>query len=188
MKKVCFLFISALVYITAFTQNIPDSADRRFHDDLLDHLVGEWSVTSTAHGTPFTADLSATWVLNHQYLFIHFKSHEIIPWWNMPMEYFEYIGYNRYQKRYTVHGMSIEGDEDLSEGFSYGYRTGNEFKNVAKFSSDTSVVQIFTWHPETKTWNIQSRSEIGGKEGEVFLNMKLVSLKPSTKRTKVSLK
>jgi len=57
------------------------------------------------------------------------------------MEYYECIGYNHYKQRYTTHGMSIEGDEDYSEGFSYGYRNGNDFKTVAKFGSDTNIVQ-----------------------------------------------
>ena len=91
------------------------------------------------------------------------------------MEYYEYIGYNHYQKRYTVHGMSIEGDEDLSEGFGYGYRNGNEFKTVEKFGTDTNIVQYLFWHPENSSWNIQSRAEINGKEGDIFLNMKLTA-------------
>jgi hypothetical protein len=178
MKQIYFLLIAVLLYVPSFAQNVKDTIDGRFHDDLLNHLVGTWGVTSTAHGSAFTADLDAKWVLNHQYLLIHLKSHEIIPWWHVQMEYYEYIGYNHYQKRYTIHGMSIEGDEDLSEGFCYGYRNGNEFKTVAKFGSDTLIVQRFTWEPVSGSWHIVSRPEIAGKEGEVFLEMKLVA-KPS---------
>ena len=89
------------------------------------------------------------------------------------MEYFEYIGYNHYKQRYTVHGMSIEGDEDLSEGFGYGSRNGNDFRTSQKFGTDTAIVQHAIWQPETKTWRIQSRPEINNKEGDVFLDMKL---------------
>ena len=77
-----------------------------------------------AHGSPFTADFEAEWVMNHQYLRIHLKSHEIIPWWHVQMEYEEFIGYNHTTKQYIVHGMSIEGDEDPSEGFLYGLSNG----------------------------------------------------------------
>ncbi len=173
MKYLYCLFITTLVIITSFAQNTADTTDRRFHDDLLDHLVGKWHDTATAHGSTFTSEIDASWVLNHQYLLIHLKSNEVIPWWHVQMEYYQYIGYNHYQQRYTVHGMSIEGDEDLSEGFYYGYRKGNDFKTVAKFSADTSVVQHLIWQPESKTWLIQSRPEINGKEGELFLDMKL---------------
>ena len=142
MKRVYFLLMAALIATISFAQSKEDTIDHRFHDGLLDHLVGEWNDTATAHGSVFTSQVEAKWVLNHQYLLIHLKSNEIIPWWHVPMEYYAYIGYNHYQKRYTIHGMSIEGDEDLSEGFSYGYRNGNDFKTIAKFGIDTSIVRI----------------------------------------------
>ena len=169
MNQVYFLFITTFISITSFAQNAEDTKDKRFHDDLLDHLVGKWHDTAVAHEHTFTSEVEASWVLNHQYLLIHLQSHEVIPWWHVQMEYYEYIGYNHYKQRYTVHGMSIEGDEDLSEGFSYGYRNGNDFKTVAKFGADTNIVQHFVWQPANKTWLIQSRSEINGKEGECFL-------------------
>jgi len=165
---VCILSVAKLS-----AQNTEDTSGNHFRDDLLDHLVGDWSDSSTAHGSAFTSYVNVRWVLNHQYILIHLKSKEIVPWWHTEMEYYEYIGYNHYQKRYTVHGMSIEGDEDISEGFGYGYRDGNDFKTVAKFGADTNIVQHFIWHPETNTWNIQSRAEINGEEEEIFLDMKL---------------
>lgn len=181
MKKLYFLFIAIFIVNTTFAQTAEDTADHRFHDDLLNHLVGEWNDTAIAHGSKFTSHVDVKWVLNHQYLLIHLKSHEVIPWWHVQMEYYEYIGYNHYQKRYTVHGMSIEGDEDLSEGFGYGYRNGNDFKTVAKFGADTNIVQHFIWQPATNSWAIQSRPERNGKEGDIFLDMKLTAAKPSSK-------
>ncbi|MEP6952266.1 MAG: hypothetical protein ABI863_23445 [Ginsengibacter sp.] len=175
MKQVYFLLIAALISIPSFAQAVKDSTDHRFHDDLLDHLVGKWHDTATAHGHVFTSEIDAGWVLNHQYLLIHLKSNEVVPWWHVQMEYYEYIGYDHYQRRYTIHGMSIEGDEDLSEGFSYGYRNGNDFKTVAKFGADTNIVQHIIWQPKSNTWLIQSRSETNGKEGELFLEMKLTA-------------
>lgn len=180
MKHLFFLLIAALVATSSFSQTAEDTTDHRFHDDLLNHLVGEWNVSSTAHGSTFNGDLEARWVLNHQYLHIHLKSHEVIPWWHVQMEYEEFIGYNHYSKQYVFHGMSIEGDEDASEGFGYGYRNGNEFKTVAKFGVDTNIVQHFIWRPATNSWNIESRPESNGKEGEIFLDMKLTATKTSS--------
>jgi hypothetical protein len=184
MKKICFLFLFALTAIQTLAQNAGDTTNRQFHDDLLDHLVGKWKITSNAHGSPFTSVLDAKWVLNHQYLHVHLKSNEIIPWWHVQMEYDEYVGDNHLTKRYVIHTMSIEGDEDLSEGFCYGYRTGNEFKAVAKFGTDSLVVQRFTWEPVSRSWHVESRWVIAGKEGEVFLEMKLVATKPPAKKKK----
>ena len=75
---------------TSFAQNAENTTDGRFHDDLLNQLVGKWDVTSIAHGSPFTAVFEAAWVMNHQYLHIHFKSHEIIPWFHVQMEFEEF--------------------------------------------------------------------------------------------------
>ena len=183
MKQVYFLFITALLYMPLFAQTAEDTTDGRFHDDLLNHLVGKWDVTSIAHGSPFTSALEVDWVMNHQYIRIHLKSHEIIPWFHVQMEYEEFIGYNHSNKRYVVHGMSIRGNEDPSEGLSYAYRTGNEFKTVEKFAADSLIVQRFTWEPASGTWSIKSNWVIAGKEGEVFLDMKLVAAKPSSNKT-----
>ena len=176
------LFVVLLIKAPgSFAQSTEDITDGRFHDDLLNHLVGKWDVTAMAHGSKFTSDLDAAWVMNHQHLHIHLKSHEIIPWWNVQMEYEEFIGYNHNSKKYVVHGMSIEGYEgDPSEGFCYGYRDGNEFKTEAKFGTDSLIVQRFTWQPASGTWTIKSNWVIAGVEGEIFLDMKLVAAKPSS--------
>ena len=176
-----------LIAAASFAQNVEDTTDGRFHDDLFNRLVGKWDVTSIAHGSPFTAVFEANWVMNHQYLHIHFKSNEIIPWFHTQMEFEEFIGYNHSNKRYVVHGMSIEGDEDPSEGFGYAYRTGNEFKTVAKFGLDSLIVQRFALQTAYReithadSWNIKSAWVIAGQEGEPFLEMQLVPATPSSK-------
>lgn len=165
-----------LISIPAFAHNKKDTTDRYFHDDLLDHFVGKWNITSVAHGHTFTAKFEAAWVLNHQFLRIHLQGNEVVPWFGVPMEYEEFIGYNHNSKRYIVHGMSIEGlDDDPSGGFCYGYRNGNEFKTAANFGIDSLVVQTFVWEPASGTWHIASRWVINEKEGELFLDMKLTA-------------
>jgi hypothetical protein len=181
MKK---LFLLILVIYSAGSvaaQNIKDSADGRFHDDLLDHLVGTWKVNAVAHDFHSTAIINVEWVLNHQFLFLHFMGIDTIPWWHMPMEYQEFIGYNHAKKRYNFHGMSIEGDTDTSEGFGYAYRNGNEFKIVAKMNADTSLIQRLTWQPTSRTWSVKSTGVFNGKEDpEVFIEMKLEAVKSSS--------
>ena len=79
MKKIYFSFIAALIATTSFTQSAEDTVNGQFHDDLLDHLVGKWNITSIAHGFSSTAVLEAEWVLNHKFLHYHLKSNEAIP-------------------------------------------------------------------------------------------------------------
>jgi hypothetical protein len=176
MKKYLFLALITCCGSLAQSQDSRDDLTGRFQDDLLDNLVGTWKATTLAHGFASTAIINVSWVLNHQFLSIHFKGKDTVPWWHLPMEYQQFIGYNRAKGRYHFHGMSIEGDADASEGFGYAYRTGNVFKFVARMSADTAVIQRFIWEPASRTWSIKSTGEINGTEGpEVFLEMKLVA-------------
>jgi hypothetical protein len=174
IATIVFIVAKILMATDVFSQNTKDTTDHLFRDDLLDHLVGKWNITSFAHGSPFTATMDADWVLNHQYLHIHFKGNEVVPWFGIPMEYEEYIGYNHNQHRYVVYGASIEGSDDF-EGFCYAFRHDNELKLMQKVNTaDKTVIQRMTWEPESGSWIVQSRPEVAGKEGKIFLDMKLV--------------
>jgi hypothetical protein len=173
----------ALVTAVSFAQNAEDTADGRFHDDLLNHLVGKWDATSIVHGQKFTINLEAEWVLNHQYLHIHLKSLEVIPWLKGPFEGQFFFGYNQMNKQYTVQEMTVHGTNGLYEGFCYGYRSGNEFKAVAKVGTDSLTAQSFTWEPGSGTWSIKSRLVVAGKESEPFLEMILVATKRNKKKS-----
>lgn len=167
----CFAFIT----VPTKAQNAEDTTDKRFHDDLLNHLVGKWNVASIAHGYSSTAVIEAEWILNHQHFRIHFKGNEVIPWIGAPMEFDYFIGYNRNNKRYVFHSISVFGNDD-EDGFWYGYRIGNEIKII----QNPNVQRLF-WEPASNSWNIQSRAVIDGKEGEVFLDMKLTAVKSLSK-------
>jgi len=164
----------------AFAQSAADTTNGQLHDDLLNHLVGKWNITSVAHGLASTAVLEAEWVLNHQFLHYRLKSNEDIPWIHMPMEIDCFISYNHNSKRYVVLGMSVFGVDDF-EGFCYGSRNGNELRVVQKANNDADPtnIQRYIWERTSNSWTIQSRPVIAGKEGEVFLDMKLVPAKPS---------
>jgi hypothetical protein len=182
MKQICFLFITALISISSFAQNAEDTTDGRFHDDLLNHLVGKWDVAAIAHGEKFILDFEAEWVMNHQYLHIHYKSHEVVPWLKVPFESEIFFGYNQSNKRYTVHEMTVHGDDGPYEGFCYAYQTGNEFKLMKKHAgSDNFTVSRFTWEPPSKSWHMDMRLLVDGKEGESLVDMKLVAAKPTSK-------
>lgn len=176
MKLLCLYLVFNAITATGFCQT-NNTKDGRFHDDLLEHLVGKWHDTATAHGSVFTSEVEVKWVLNHQYLLLHLRSNEIVPWWGTEMEYYQYIGYNHKKNRYTIHGMSIEGDQDLSEGFSYGFKENDVVKTVAKFSDTKNIIQRYFWNASTDSWLIESRNEEDGVESEVFLNMKLTRAK-----------
>jgi hypothetical protein len=178
-KRISFfilLFSATLFGSVLFAQNSKDTADGRFHDDFLNHLVGKWDVSLSAHGSDFTMVLEADWVMNHQYLHIHEKSREIVPWIGAPFESEFFIGYNHEHTRYVVHEMTVFGDDGPYEGFCYAYRSNNEIKLIKKWeaNSDTVTIQRFVWEPISTSWHIEMRLEVAGKEGEILVDQKAV--------------
>src|SRR3982751_5634999 len=83
-----------------------------FKDDLLDKLVGTWTVSSVAHGFSSTAVVNARWSFHHQHLYLHFRGNEKIPWLHIPMEFAYYIGYKHSTSKYVVHQVSVFGNDD----------------------------------------------------------------------------
>ncbi|KAA2239081.1 hypothetical protein F0L74_22990 [Chitinophaga agrisoli] len=176
--SIALIILSVLIANPVFAQNTGDSTDRQFHDDLLDHFIGKWDVDAMVHGQKFTLDLEAAWVMDHQYLHIRFKSHEVIPWLKIPFEGEYFFGYNRLSKRYAVHEFNVHGEARV-ETFFYADRIDNEFKLTKKIiGTDSLIVQRFTWEPASNSWRNESRLLVDGKEGTVYINMKLVAIKP----------
>ncbi|SHG70636.1 hypothetical protein SAMN04488109_1490 [Chryseolinea serpens] len=188
VKNITLLFVCSLIASVSLAQNDKDPADGLFHDDLLDHFVGQWTVSGTAHGKFFDhMKLDAEWIVNHQYFRIHMQGTEIVPWLGIPMEVWTYTGYNHKAKHYVVHEISVFGADDPNEGFCHAYRTGNELKVIHKFvtTADTVIVQRLIWEPAPGSWHMESRMEISGKEGEPFLDLRavpMVTTSPTAKK------
>src|SRR5882724_6505554 len=127
MKKLYFLLVTTVIPFLTFSQNVKDTTDQRFHDDLLDHLVGRWNVTGVVYGTQAKLIFQAEWILNHQFLRVYEKSEGNIPGTNFPFETFLFIGYDNYTKRYIPQLVSMWGGT-CSQNTTNAYRTGNEFK------------------------------------------------------------
>ena len=166
-----------LLVTSSFGQNGPAVVDGRFHDDLLDHLVGKWVATGIVHGNAAKLFIEAEWVLEHQYLRIREKGSENVPGQPFPFEGVVFVGYNQAGKRYAAHEMTVWGGNDPAEGFLYAYRTGNEIKLVGKEGSEIVRVQRFMWDSASRSWRIESRLVNAGKEEEPFLDLKAVPAK-----------
>ena len=176
-------FFCSLTATVSVAQNAKDTNDGLFHDDLLEHFVGKWSVSSVAHGKFFEqGDLEARWVMNHQYLRIQLQGVEIVPRLGIPIEVVYFVGYNHNAKRYVVHELSAFGGDHPNGGFCYARRDGNALTLAHKFaaSADTVMVQRFTWKPDSVSWRMVSHLEISGKAQEPFLDLKAIPAAPAT--------
>ncbi|HEY0777734.1 MAG TPA: hypothetical protein VGD56_07185 [Gemmatirosa sp.] len=61
----------ATVLATALVAAPATAQQPTFRDALLDRFAGRWVLTGTIAGKPTTHDVTAEWVLGHQYLRIH---------------------------------------------------------------------------------------------------------------------
>jgi hypothetical protein len=152
-----FALLAACWAPTSLGQVAKDGSDARFYDDLLDHMVGKWTVNVDAYGHKFTSDRQVEWVLSHQYLRIREKSREVVPWMKVPFERVMYIGYNRRSKRYVVYELNVHGADVPfePEGLTYV-----EHKNGA----DVLARSRLAWDSASRTWLMQSWRVIDGKD------------------------
>jgi hypothetical protein len=178
------IVVALCVAPVSLAQVDKDGNDARFYDDLLDHFVGKWDVSATVYGQKFSLDREVEWVLSHQYLRIHEKSREDIPWLKVPFERTIFIGYNHGSKRYVVYELSVHGADGPQEpeGLYYATRTGNELK-MAVITKGSEVVSNarFVWEPASGSWQFQARQVIAGKEQAPYLSQKAVPATPSPK-------
>ena len=185
MSRSVALFLGAVLVLppavapVALGQVAPDGSDGRFYDDLLDRFVGKWEVSAVVYGPKFTLDREAEWVLSHQYLRVHEKSREVVPWLKVPFERVLFIGYNHRRKRYVVQEMTVHGADVPfePEGLAYASRTGDELTFEIKNGTEVVIRGRWTWDRASSTWHIQGRRVIAGKEQEPHLDQRAVAAK-----------
>jgi hypothetical protein len=114
-----------------------DGPNQPFNDNLLDGLVGRWNVTGKIAGQSIRHFCEADWVLNHQFLRVHFIDVESRtperknnPLQHAPYEAIVFVGYDNMSERYVVHWLDIFGGR-FSETLGYGER---EHKKSIKFT------------------------------------------------------
>ena len=138
-----------------------DGANRQFRVKLLDELVGNWKVTGKVAGDPLLHSCTADWILNHQFLRIHFldigskgsqrkkAGRDEHP----PYEAIVFVGYDNMSERYVVHWLDIFGGR-FSETLGYGKRKDRNSIRFL-FESGTGPLQnTFTRNPRNGTWSM----------------------------------
>jgi hypothetical protein len=118
-------------------------------DDFLDRLVGKWVVTGTSHELPVPQSIQIDWVLHHQFVRIDQKTTENRPGWDIPYEALHFIGYDRTEKRYVLHALTVAGPN--GPPVAYGSQRGDEMKFEAIDGQRKVDLQLI-WRSESETW------------------------------------
>lgn len=126
-----------------------DGRQRLLQDSLLDHLAGDWRVERTMRGRTTENAVSAEWVLNHQFLLLHYKDS---PRAATPSGYeaMVFIGYDNASERYVAHWIDVFGGR-FSETLGYGTRDGNAIRLVFEYP-DGPFYNTYTFDPVARSW------------------------------------
>ncbi len=122
-----------------------------FKSDLLDNMLGFWTITGTLGNRPVMEVADAEWVLGHQFLRLHRK--EI----RGPLETVMHIGFDTYNRRLVairVDSISALGAE--TPGF--GLQDGNKIEFTYNYPT-VPFRETWTWDPAAKSWQILIESK-----------------------------
>jgi hypothetical protein len=130
--------------VAAAADNQVDGPGARFDDDLISRLEGRWLLTRKIRGTEVHNVVSATWVLNHQFLRIHMKDVK------QPASYeaIVLIGYIHSSKQYIAHWTDTYGGKFSAIG--RGTRAGNSIEFRFEYP-DGPFFNTFAWTPEQQS-------------------------------------
>ena len=148
-----------------------DGPSVTFKDPLVEALTGEWIATGKMMGRAFRHRISASWVLNHQFVQLHFldldepaKGHE-------RYEALVYLGRDNMSERYVAHWIDIFGGR-MSEPLGFGTREGDAIRFVFEYP-DSPFQTTFSWNAKAGTWGVLMRQKSGAGAWEVFADQTL---------------
>jgi hypothetical protein len=134
-----------------------------FQDSLLEHLVGKWVMTGTIGGDSTTHDISAEWVLAHQYMRIHEVSREKNADGEAAYEAIVFIGWDRPDSQYACLWLDVTGGGGLSaQAIGHGRRTGSEIPFQFRGSDGSVFHNTFVYNRQSDTWEWRMDGEENG--------------------------
>lgn len=146
-----------LVVAPASAQTDPPAVD----DDLLDQLVGPWTMTGHVMRDSVRYDAQAEWVLGHQ--FLRLRMTDV----HQPPEYAAhvYIGVDSSAQRYVAHWLDTSGGE-ASTTLGRGRRKGDRLTFRFEYP-DGPFRTTFARQPDG-TWRVRMRSQSESGEWQPF--------------------
>ena len=129
-----------------------DGPKRRFEDDLISRLEGRWLLTRKIRGTEVRNQVTAEWVLNHQFLQVHMKDVAQPPTY----EAIVLIGYVYSGKHYVAHWTDNFGGKFSALG--KGMRSGNSIEFRFEYP-EGPFFNTFTFSPDGPQWTFRMESQ-----------------------------
>jgi hypothetical protein len=164
----------ALAALLAATPALSQQAT--FNDPLVDHLAGTWVLTGQMDKGQVTHDITAEWVLAHQYLELHEVSREKNKDGSPAYQATVYVGWDAKLKIYDCVWLDDYGSIS-TQSLGYAKPSGDSIAFVFQDRDDPgSFHTTFTWHPKDGTWTMDMDQVTDGK-GEPFARTTLTPAK-----------
>ena len=140
-----------------------DGLMRPVRDSMLDKLSGHWQANRVMAGRSTGNTVDGSWVLNHQFIQLHYIPDRGSP---QPYEAIVYIGYDNMSERYIVHWLDIFGGR-VSETLGFGKRTPNGMEFTFEYP-DGPFTNTFRYDRATQAWNLLLRQKNARGEWTTF--------------------
>lgn len=170
------IFSLAILGFLLLPSPLIGQAAPEWHDNLVDHMAGQWSMEGRVLGREAHHQVQADWILNHQFLRIHEETSATAPAGEHRYEAFWFLGYDSIRQQYVLHLMDVYGAR-YSETLGYGTRTGDELRFVFDYP-DGPFRTTYKWDSAIGTWQWIMKQK--GKDGKwtPFADLKLSKVTP----------
>jgi hypothetical protein len=121
-------------------------------DELLDKLIGHWTVSRKIRGTVVSNTLDADWAVQHQYVLLHMKDVARPPQYEAPV----LVGFDAQKGEYVAHWRDSWGAQYSSVG--RGKRAGDAIDFAFPYP-DGPFHNTFTWDPASRGWQFLMEAE-----------------------------
>lgn len=143
----CAVALSFLLVLPAVAQQ------PGFQDALLDKLAGNWVLEGTIAGAKTTHDISAEWVLGHQYLSFHEVSREKDERGALVYEAIVFIGWDQPSSRYACLWLDSMGGGGLSaQAIGFAKPGGDVLAFVFNAGDGGMFHTTFAYSGDSDTW------------------------------------
>jgi hypothetical protein len=168
MKRLLSSLFFALIL---FSFSCP-AQDSNSQEKMLDQMTGNWLLKGTIDGKETTHDITAVWVLGHQYIRITEISREKNASGNPEYEAIVFISFDAKKNEYTCLWLDNTGNGGLSaQTVGHAKLEANKIEFIFKIS-DTSAFHTAFLYDKSGSWQWLMDDEENGKY-QPFARVKL---------------
>lgn len=143
-----------LIFLASTATSLTLHAQHNIQSDtLLNQLSGKWLLTGTIDGKQVKHDITAGWVLGHEYFQIKETSHERDEKGHLDYEALVYITFNKENNQYDCLWLDNTSNAGLSNGIiAHAKKEPDQLALLFKFSENFNFHTTFAYVSNQDVW------------------------------------